>query len=89
VSSAAAARRLLLREAADVKQESDDGDHRAGRAATGNINGQTTIFITGGTGRFAGASGVETGSFSAPPGASNGTTMTSALTNSITGAISY
>lgn len=57
--------------------------------AAGNVQGHTAITITGGTGRFAGASGAETGTFSTPPGSLSGTTLTSTLTNSIKGTISY
>lgn len=54
-----------------------------------NVQGHTAITITGGTGRFTGASGAEAGTFSAPPGVFSGPTLTSTLTISIKGAISY
>lgn len=50
--------------------------------AAGNTLGHTVITVTGGTGRFAHASGTATGSFA-------GSTVKSTITNSFTGTISY
>lgn len=57
--------------------------------ATGGTAGQSAVTVTGGTGRFAGASGEQTDTFSAPPGSLNGTTLTGPITDSFTGTISY
>ena len=57
--------------------------------AAGGTAGQSAITVTGGTGRFAGASGEQTDRFSAPPGSLNGTTLTGPITDSFTGTISY
>jgi hypothetical protein len=57
--------------------------------AAGNLQGQVVVTFTGGTRRFTGASGVETGTFSAPPGTNNGTTLTSILSDSLKGTINY
>jgi hypothetical protein len=50
--------------------------------AMGNTHGQTTWTITGGTGRFAGASGTASGPFT-------GSTATSTVSGSFKGTISY
>jgi hypothetical protein len=57
--------------------------------AAGNVSGTTTITLSGGTGRFTSASGVETGSFSTPPGSITGNTLTSTISNALAGTISY
>ncbi len=55
----------------------------------GNYQGQGVTTITGGTGRFAHASGVSTGSFTATPGTVSGTTLMQIITSSGEGTISY
>ncbi len=57
--------------------------------ASGNATGTTTTTFTGGTGRFAGASGTATGPFSQVLTSTDGTTSTFAFDTSLRGTISY
>ena len=57
--------------------------------ASGNATGTATSTFTGGTGRFAGASGTVTGPFSQVMISTTGTTSTFATDISLTGTISY
>lgn len=57
--------------------------------ASGNSTGLVTITFTGGTGRFASASGTATGPFSQVMTSTNGTTSTLATDYTLTGTISY
>ena len=54
-----------------------------------NAEGTLVNTFTGGTGRFANASGVETGTFSMATRSFDGVTLTSALSISLTGTVSY
>ena len=57
--------------------------------AEGNLTSQAVLTVTGGTGRFADASGEQTVTVHGPDAPLIGTTLTRTITESITGTISY
>ena len=57
--------------------------------AEGNLTSQAVLTVTGGTGRFADASGEQTVTVHGPDASLSGTTLTRTITESITGTISY
>jgi hypothetical protein len=65
--------------------------HRGSATLDAAFNAQGTLVntITGGTGRFENASGVETGTFKMTTRSFDGTTLTSAISLSLAGTISY